>query len=111
MHNFARYGIPEVVITDREPQFTSEEFKLFAEKWECRHQMSSLYHHQANGKSENSVKTAKRILQRCLDTGEDYQLALLQWRNTVSQGFSISPFQRLMSRRARKLLPVARKTE
>ena len=68
--------------------------------------MSSPHHHQSNGKAENAVKIAKKILQKSLDSGEDPYLSLLAWRNTPSKGFDSSPAQRLISRRTRTLLPI-----
>ena len=53
------------------------------------------------------MKTAKAILKKCRDAGEDVNLALLAWRNTPSEGFATSPAQRLMSRRTRTPLPTA----
>ena len=38
---------------------------------------------------------------------KDPLLAILDWRNTPSEGFSTSPVQRLMGRRTRTLLPTA----
>ena len=40
---------------------------------------------------------------------KDPLLAILDWRNTPSEGFSTSPAQRLMGRRTRTLLPTAEK--
>ena len=31
-HHFARHGIPDVVVSDNGPQYSSEHFKLFAKK-------------------------------------------------------------------------------
>ena len=33
---FARYGIPDEVISDNSPQFSSRKFKQFAESWEFK---------------------------------------------------------------------------
>ena len=53
---FARYGVPGTLITDRGPQYTSNEFQDFAKAWKFQHNMSSPGHHQSNGKAENAVK-------------------------------------------------------
>lgn len=34
---FARYGVPDVLISDNGPQFASEEFSTFAQKWGFEH--------------------------------------------------------------------------
>ena len=43
-------------------------------------------------------------------SGEDVQLALLSWRNTISEGFNSSPVQRLMSRRTKTPLTFVENT-
>ncbi|XP_062516181.1 uncharacterized protein K02A2.6-like [Corticium candelabrum] len=53
---FARYGVPDTLITDRGPQYTSNEFQDFAKAWEFQHNMSSPGHHQSNGKAEMLLK-------------------------------------------------------
>ena len=68
--------------------------------------MSSPYHHQSNGKAESSVKIAKKLLTRSKDANEDLLLALLEWRNTPSEGFDTSPIQRFMNRRTKTPLTI-----
>ena len=47
--HFARYGIPDSVVTDNGPQFSSDKFRKFAEEWEFTVCPSSPGHQQANG--------------------------------------------------------------
>ena len=103
--HFARYGIPNTVVSDCGPQFTSSEFKEFAKKWSFRHIKSSPYHHQSNGKAENAVKIAKSLLIKAKEDGKDPLLSLLEWRNTPTEGFNCSPAQRFYGRRTRSQLP------
>ena len=105
--SFARYGIPDVLITDNGPQFASAEFAVFAKSWMFQHITSSPYHPQSNGKAENAVKTVKRLFTKCHKSGQSEFLALLDWRNTPTEGVGTSPAQRLMGRRCKTLLPVA----
>ena len=63
-NHFARYGIPELFITDGGPQFGSLEFKEFARAWEFEHHLTTPYHSQSNGKAESAVKEAKRLLKK-----------------------------------------------
>ena len=103
--HFARYGIPDTVVSDNGPQFTSQEFMDFQRKWGFEHVTSSPGYPQSNGKAEQAVKTAKRIMLKALETRSDPYLALLDFRNTPTQGMDSSPVQRLMNRRTKTLLP------
>ena len=80
--HFARYGIPDQVISDNGPQFTSDEFAEFSRKWDFEHLTSSPGNSKANGKAESGVKTVKRILKKSIRAGTDPYLAVLDYRNT-----------------------------
>ena len=51
---FARFGLPDVLVTDNGPQFASAEFAVFARKKGITHLTSSPHYAQSNGKSENA---------------------------------------------------------
>jgi transposase InsO family protein len=102
---FARYGIPEILFTDNGPQFTSAEFRNFADRWSFEHRTSSPYYSQSNGKAESAVKAAKTIIIKAQRANEDPYLLLLEHRNTPTQIIDYSPVQRLQGRRTRTLLP------
>jgi hypothetical protein len=101
----ARHGIPDAIISDNGPQFTSKEFAEFMEKWSIEHYTSSPYHQQGNGKAEAGVKIAKNLMKKALKDNKDPYLALLDYRNTPNQTTGISPAQALFNRRAKTLLP------
>lgn len=102
---FARHGIPDTVISDNGPQFTSEEFVKFSKTWEFEHITSSPGYPQSNGKAELAVKSAKHLMKKAKKSECDPYLALLDFRNTPSQHLGSSPVQRLMNRRTKTLLP------
>ena len=104
---FARFGVVDILVTDNAPNFTSAEFAVFAKTWAFEHVTSSPHYPESNGKSENAVKTVKRLFTKCRDSGESEFKALLDWRNTPTAGVGTSPAQRLMGRRCKTLLPVA----
>ena len=106
---FARHGIPEVLISNNGPEFDNQEFKNFSTDWQFEHRTSGSRYPQANGKVENAVKTCKGLLLKAEEDKRDPLLAILSWRNTPSEGFSTSPVQRLMGRRMHTLLPTAEK--
>ncbi|KAL3980052.1 solute carrier family 39 (zinc transporter), member 14 [Sarotherodon galilaeus] len=102
--HFARQGIPNIVFSDNGPQYSSTEFANFSRKWEFRHHTSSPGYPQS--KAESAVKIAKRLMKKAKLAGQDPYLALLDHRNTPTQGLTTSPAQRLLSRRTRTLLPI-----
>ena len=79
--HFACYGIPNQVISDNGPQFSSKEFADLARIWDFEHLTSSPGHSKSNGKAESGVKTAKRILRKSIRAGTDPNLAILDYRN------------------------------
>jgi transposase InsO family protein len=107
--HMARCGVPERVVSDNGPQYSSSEFQDFAAQYEFEHVTSSPRYPQSNGKAESAVKTAKRIMMKALDAKADPYLAMLEHRNTPSEGMSTSPAQRLFGRRTRSTIPTSRK--
>ena len=105
--NFARYGIPQVLVSDNAPQFVGSEFTGFARQWEFIHSTSSPMHSQGNGKAEAAVKIVKKLLKKCARDEIDFHAALLEWRNVPTADMDSSPSQRLMARRTRTTLPIA----
>ena len=45
-------------------------------------------------------------MRKCLNSKSDFYLALMEWRNTQTEGMKSSPQQRAMGRQSRTLLPV-----
>ena len=103
---FTRYGVPDVLVSDNGPQFALAEFTEFAHKWGFDHVTSSPHYPQSNGKAENAVKTVKRLFTKCKESKTSEFLALLDWRNTPTEGIGSSPAQCFLGRRCKTLLPV-----
>ena len=83
---FARWGIPEQLVTDNGPQFISEEFRAFIASNGVTHIRTAPYHPASNGATERLVQTVKKALQAGRQRGAplEHRLAafLLQYRNT-----------------------------
>ncbi|UYV70964.1 K02A2.6-like, partial [Cordylochernes scorpioides] len=54
---FARHGIPEIIITDNGPPFTSQDFTNFTNEWDIEHKTSSPGYPKSNGLVERMVQT------------------------------------------------------
>ena len=97
---FARHGIPEIVISDNGPQYSSEEFHQFSTTLGFVHKTSSPTYPQSNGFAERNAQTVKRLLTKAKASNQDPYLSLLSYRNTSFQQMG-SPAQLLMNRRLR----------
>ena len=100
---FARHGIPEVVVSDNGPRYSSQALTEFAKDYQFRHETSSPYYPQGNGKAERAVKTIKDLLNK----SDDPYKALLWYRTTPTRtGFS--PCELLMGRLLRSRVPTTK---
>ena len=89
---FAKFGIPELVLSDNGPQFSSREFEDYC----FTHITSSPYHHQGNGEAERAVQTMKNLPKKSTDP----YIALLNYRTTpLLHGYS--PAELMMNRKLR----------
>ena len=103
---FARYVVPTIAMSDNGPQFSSGHFRSFARTWRFQHITSSLQHPQSNGKAENAVKIIKRLFTKYREAKESEYQALLDWKNTPTEGVGTSPAQRFFGRRCNTLMPL-----
>ena len=88
---FSRYGIPDIVVSDNGPQYSSQEFAEFSRNLSFQHTVTSPYYSQSNGKVEGSIKTVKRMMKKAAATGSDPWLCLLDYRNTPTESLQSSP--------------------
>ena len=72
--HFARHGIPNILVSDNGPQYSSAEFQQFASQWEFQHVTSSPKHQQSNGKAESAVKICKSMLKKAQMAKNDVYL-------------------------------------
>ena len=101
---FARWGIPEELISDNGTQFKSLHFDEFKAKYGFKHTISSPHHPQANGTAESGVQIAKRILKQ-----EEPFLALMAYRATPTPATGKTPSELITGRLIRTTLPTLTK--
>ena len=107
---FARWGIPQELVSDNGPQLVSGEFKDFLKSWGITHKPSDPLYPKGNGKAEAAVKTIKNMLQKCHERNEDPYMALLELRATPRQDTGMSPAKILLGRQPRTCIPTKDKT-
>nr|XP_050031102.1 uncharacterized protein K02A2.6-like [Dermacentor andersoni] len=108
---FAAYGLPEVLVSDNGPQFTSEEFAEFMSTNGVKHVRIPPYHAASNGAAERTVQTVKRaLLKQVLEreasgkqqtVQENIDSFLMAYRNTPSSVTSKSPAELFLRRQPR----------
>ncbi len=92
---FARYGVPEQLVTDNGPQFVAESFQQFLKANGIRHIRSAPYHPATNGLAERFVQTFKQALRAMKGERGDISVKLarflLQYRKTPHATTGESP--------------------
>ena len=82
---FANHGLPNKIVTDNGPSFTSEEFKFFMEKNGIKHVTSAAYHPSSNGLAERAVQTVKQGLHQVQGFTIEGKLAKFLFKYRICQ--------------------------
>lgn len=101
---FSHYGVPEVLVSDNGPQFTSEEFAHFLTSNGIMHKRSAPFHPATNGLAERFVQTFKHSLKSSRGTASVQRRLdafLLHYRNTPHATTKESPAMLFLRRRLR----------
>ena len=102
---FVQHGLPEQLVSDNGPQFTSTEFAEFLKGNQIKHIMSAPYHPASNGLAERFVQTMKRTLKASMKQGKsiNHHLAefLFEYRATPHGTTNVSPSELFLKRNLR----------
>lgn len=102
---FRRHGIPEIVISDNGPEYSSSAFCEFSKHWNFKHVTSSPTYPQSNGQVERTIQTIKNIMKKTAYDNSDFDLALLEYLNTPISSELASPAELLFNRKLRSIVP------
>ena len=99
---FARYGLPEQLVSDNSPQFVSSDFADFCKSKAIKHVWVAPYHPASNGLAERMVQTFKQVMRRTMNDGLPWQHCiadfLLTYRTTPHSTTNVAPCILLMGR-------------
>ncbi|XP_053687124.1 uncharacterized protein K02A2.6-like [Sabethes cyaneus] len=108
---FARYRLPETIVSDNGTQFSCSQFKEFCESLGIVHIRTAPYHPQSNGQAERFVDTLKRGLRKIMPETQNsiscsLQIFLSAYRSTPNKSApdGLSPAEILMGRKHRTTL-------
>ncbi len=103
---FATHGLPQKVVTDNGPTFTSTEFTDFMTGNGIKLVHSAPYHPSTNGLAERAVQSFKQALKKISGSSLQERLSrfLFRYRITPHTTTGVSPAEMLFGRRPRSKL-------
>ena len=96
-HVFRLHGLPEVIISDRDPRFTSKFWKGLFDLLGTDLRFSTAFHPQTDGQSERAIQTLENFLRPYVERDPQHwvkQLPLAEFaaNNAVNAATGFSPF-------------------
>lgn len=105
--------MPEQLVTDNGPQFTSNEFAQFCKNNNIRHTLTAPYHPASNGQAERAVQTFKKgmLAGKFMKDNLDYSVQewLLAYSTAPQSTTGRAPCELRLGRKLRTRLSLVRK--
>lgn len=100
------HGVPKVIVSDRDPQFTSHFWKCLHKAMGTDLSYSSAYHPQIDGQTERVNQVLENVLQACvLSYSKNWEKCLpfaeFSYNNSFQSSIQMSPFEALYGRSCR----------
>ncbi|XP_064479035.1 uncharacterized protein K02A2.6-like [Ornithodoros turicata] len=106
---FLHNGLPEVLVSDNGPPFTSQLFERFLSEQGIHHVRTPPYHPKSNGQAENFVRTLKAALSRSsVEDREVLRSFVFKYRVTPHASTGRPPCELLNNRHYRSVLDLVR---
>nr|GFC68436.1 reverse transcriptase domain-containing protein [Tanacetum cinerariifolium] len=99
-----RHGIPDSIISDRDPRFASNFWRSLQNALGTRLDMSIAYHPKTNGQSERTIQTLEDMLRACaIDFRKGWVnhvlLVEFSYNNNYHASIKAAPFEALYGRK------------
>lgn len=109
---FARFGLPNSLVSDNGTAFSSEEFRRFMSTNGITHIRTAPYHPNSNGLAERSVRTTKSALKKITEGPFAQRLArfLFSYRRSPLAATGRSPAENMFGRPMRCRLDLLQET-
>ena len=108
--SFCTHGVPEEIIHDNGPPYTSYAWKEYAEEWGFQSKTCTEEHPQSNGLAERMMASIVKLTHASLAEGKDPKQEiskfLLSYRNTPHSSTKKTPSELMMERKIRTKVPV-----
>ena len=93
----AHHGVPDKIITDRDPKFVSRFWQAVVKRLGIQHALSTAYHPQTDGQSERMNQTVEQYLRAYLNYKQDNWVSLLPmaqfaYNSSIHSMTGVSPF-------------------
>ena len=98
---FGRHEVPDTLVSDNGPQYSSAEFTEIPSAYGFKHPTRSLHYPYSSGLAERMEKTVKKIFKG----SSDQPLALLSYRITPLPWCGLSPAKLCMGQKLRIGIP------
>ena len=98
---FATFGLPEIVVSDNDPSFTSHELGDFMRVNGFSHVRTSPYHPSSNGLAEQAVQTFKTAMKRMTKGTIESRISsfLFKYRVTPHSTTGVPPTEVMLNSR------------
>ena len=100
------HGVPESIVSDRDPRFTSQFWQSLQAALGTQLRMSLAYHPQTDGQSERTIQSLEDLLRSCVldhigNWNDVLPLVEFTYNNSYHSSIGVAPYEALYGRRCR----------